>query len=730
MLLVALAAALAAASSARGERSGLPAEPGVHVEPISGFLGLADVAVRPRGLGLDEQVAAIVLLLEVWGADAAETLRVPMRPPRHRGIGEDAHPPAAAAWSARVMAGPARVAGEDEPIVFAIEFLLTTGETVTRGPFSAAAQPRPELHTPDWAKGAVWYQIMPERFRNGNPENDPRGLGVFPKRWTSAWSVVEPGELEHARAAARAESPPRFLPAFRPGGQFYNIATARRYGGDLQGVVEKLDYLEDLGVDGIYLTPLFRAASHHKYDATDYRHIDETLGSRGRVEPRSWLMPSPPSDPLEPSTWPWTEADRYFVDVLLAEARKRGIRVIIDGVWNHTGRLFWAFGDLAGRGVDSSFADWYDARFAPTDPREFARFKRAHPMLDVRPGSLIGWRAWDRRNGNLPAFARTPEGRLHPDVERHIRAVALRWMDPSGDGDPRDGVDGWRLDVAADMPIPFWRHWREHVKSVNPEALLVGELWFKATAYLNGVAFDAQMNYPFAAAAVEWLAGHASTSASRLGERLDRVFDHAPSIDLCQLNLLGSHDTARLATMLNNPHRGYNEGAKLSRGARGYRTGRPAREIYELAVLGAALQATWPGAPMIYYGDEWGMHGADDPDCRKPLPWPDLGPNDDPDDDAQPGVREGFRYWFRLRKHPVAGPVLRYGDVDRLDASCTDVFAFHRRLNDLAVTVVLNRADAPFDAASLLQGTHSTTPLDTMRGYEVPPRSARAWLTR
>jgi glycosidase len=685
---------------------------------ISGGLGLADIRITVPSGTLEE--GRVVINPQTPG-HTRDPLTIPLvRMPTHPGSPTEL-------WMARLWCPPER----SDPPASVVSYLvqlqprLKTIKPLTFGPLTGDASPPPHLRTPDWAKGVVWYQIFPERFRNANPANDPaRVLGAefFNPGWSADWYTVTPDELEHHRAIAWGKLPREAVDPVRRGGQFFNVVYNRRYGGDLEGVVEKLDELVDLGATGIYFNPVFHARSLHKYDATDYRHVDPTLA--GTPDPAG----APTGETADPSTWTWTAADRFLVDVLLPEAHKRGIRVILDGVWNHVGLDFWAFRDVMARGRSSPYADWFDARFVPEDSTGLAEYRRTYPTLDIRPGALIAWNAWNRRNGTLPVFSRSRQGRFHPAVEAHIFGVTRRWMDPNADGDPSDGIDGWRLDVVPDVPMPFWTAWRELVKSINPDAVLIAEVWFDAKDYFEGKAFDAQMNYPFAMPAVDWLGVRtpgAANSSDRLARRLDEAFGHRPQVDLVQMNLLGSHDTERLASMLANPGREYDQrGDPVSNP--GYRTSRPSPEVYDLVVLATAWQATYPGSPSIYYGDEYGMHGADDPDCRKPLPWPDLGPPANPDDAPEPGLRERMRAWLRLRSDPELGPVLRYGMVRHIQTGNPDVFAFERRVNGSAVVVVLNRGAMAFRATVPVASRSDADPRDLM----VPPRSGRWWSVR
>jgi glycosidase len=317
--------------------------------------------------------------------------------------------------------------------------------------------------------------VFPERFRNGNAANDPYAWDRTVVPWDRPLDAVTLEEVEMAWNRRVVE--PRFFSADpdRWWGAAGQVIFEKRYGGDLQGVVERLDHIAGLGATGLYLCPVFEARSLHKYEASDHRHVDPTLGHPASPGP----VDRSREDPLDETTWGWEPADRYLVEVLLPEARKRGLRVILDGVWNHVGRDHFAFRDVLEHGRRSAYADWFKVEFDAD-------------------GRVVSYDAWDRPNGALPEFRQTPEGDLAPGPKAHIYAVTRRWMDPNGDGDPSDGIDGWRLDVAPEIGRRFWSDWRGLVRSINPEAVLIGEIWTDAALWFNGVAFDAQMNYPLA----------------------------------------------------------------------------------------------------------------------------------------------------------------------------------------------------------------------------------------
>lgn len=713
---------------------------------ISRGLGLAEVTADANG-GFFHRVWAVVT-----PADGVQrSLVVPLVPGPERVDVDAAGRPGAprVVWTARLHlpppAGgspPGTTAGEPERVAMAEVFGVRTdaagrgdGPAERVGTIDVTTEPAAHQHTPDWAKGAVWYQVFVERFRNGEPGNDPRGADVFLKPWGARWDEVGLDELDAARAASvAADRPARSIDVFR------SVVFRRRYGGDLPGVVERLDHLSSMGVDGLYLTPIFRAPSLHKYDASDYRHVDETFGpaatsASGAGRDDDSAPDDAPAD--DPAAWRWTPADRYLLDTLLPAARQRGLRVMLDGVWNHTGRAFWAFRDLLARGTASPYADWYDATFVGPEGWH-------EPHLPLKPGDLATWRGWDGRGGNLPAFRQTERRDLAPGPKAHIFDITRRWMTP--DGDPAGGIDGWRLDVAGEIGLPFWLDWHRLVKTLNPEALTIAELWYPAPRFFGADAaaprgpagprgFDGQMNYPFARAVVGWLGQRPGMTSAQAARELEAVFVNHPATDLVQMNLLCSHDTDRLASMLHNPGVPYDAGlapnAPAGTDGRRYRADRPPRETFERAVVGMTILATAMGSPTIYAGEELGMFGADDPHCRKPLPWPDLPAPDDPDDAAQPWVTDSVRAAFRLRHDAETGPLLRWGLMRMVDSGRDDVLVFERRLNARVAIVVANRGDAPFEAAGVLAdvaAARRVLPGGGAEGSRVEPRSAGVWI--
>ena len=430
--------------------------------------------------------------------------------------------------------------------------------------------------TPEWVRDAVFYQIFPDRFARSEHVSKPSNL--------EPW-----------------DSPP----------------TTRGFkGGDLLGVVEHLDYLQDLGVTAIYFNPVFQSTANHRYHTHDYYQVDPILGGNSALR------------------------------TLLDEAHQRGFRVILDGVFNHASRSFFQFNHIVENGPVSPYVDWFIIKNYPLRPYHAPRGKH-------------GYEAW----WNLPALPKL--NIATPAVREFLWDVACHWIE--------FGVDGWRLDVPAEIDDDFWQEFRRRVKGVNPEAYLVGEIWGDARRWLQGDRFDAAMNYLFARACLGFFVGHNLLQAevARSGyqqiETLDAKgfateIEHVlglyprPATEV-QFNLLGSHDTPRFNT--------------LARGD---------TSAYRLATL---FQMTYPGAPSIYYGDEIGMEGRHDPGCRGAFPW-DPGRWDR-------DLLDHVQRCIALRK---AHPALRRGDFTWLFVG-QEMVTYGRRLGSETLLVILNNTRRP-----------------------------------
>jgi cyclomaltodextrinase len=450
------------------------------------------------------------------------------------------------------------------------------------------------MRVPDWARDAIWYQVFPERFRNGTRKNDPRLVDIT-GRQVPGWKISPWGQDWY-----------RQEPWERKLGDFFKSVYYRRFGGDLVGLREKLDYLQGLGVNAIYLNPVFMAPSLHKYDATSLHHIDPTFGPDRDGDLRAIARARETEDP---KTWVWTKADRYFVD-LVKDIHGRGMRVIIDGVFNHTGREFFAFADLMKKGRASRYRRWYMIKKWKSD----GTFE------------YDGWFG----HKQLPELART-EANLAPPVRKYVFDITKRWMDPDGDGDPSDGVDGWRLDVAFCVPHGFWRQWRRHVKKINPEAYLTAEIVGRADDYVRGDEFDAVMNYMWLYPTVGFFTpGPSAISAAACRRRLNELLKAYPrEANSVMQNLLDSHDVGRIATMLENPLLPISTFDEYFNATRVHHnpdlvTRKPGAAAWRALRQVLVFQMTYLGAPMLYYGTEAGMWGANDPCDRQPMLWDDV----------------------------------------------------------------------------------------------------------
>ncbi len=459
---------------------------------------------------------------------------------------------------------------------------------------------------PEWAKTAVWYQIFPERFANGDKSNDPTPHdmeGAWPyytpdgwqtSPWTSDWFKLQPWE--------KAD-----------GHDFYWNTGVRRYGGDLQGVIDHLNYIKELGVTAIYFTPLFESPSHHKYDASMYHHIDNNFGPDPKEDEKIWAS----EDPGNPATWKWTAADSLFLK-LIRKAHQMGFKVIIDGVFNHVGTTFWAFKDVVKNQQNSKYKNWFkikswDDPNTPQNEFEYEGWNGVKDLPEIKKDSVYG---------------------LEKDFGEHVHAIVKRWMDPNGDGDPSDGIDGWRLDVAEKVPIKFWKLFRGWVKEENPEGYITGEIWwedwqhnvmFNASPWLQGDSFDGIMNYKFARAIKKFIADKKEQITPEAFVDSIRVLEKDYDKDnlYALQNLLDSHDVDRFASQIVNPDRWFDHMAS-AKDNKNYSERKPNKTEIMKQKLAVAIQMTMPGAPMVYYGDEAGMWGGDDPDCRKPMVWKGL----------------------------------------------------------------------------------------------------------
>lgn len=547
-------------------------------------------------------------------------------------------------------------------------------------------------NAPAWAKEVVWYQIFVERFRNGDPNNDPTPwdiYGAYPDLIPKHWKITPWTQDWYKPDTWFAETG---LDKFQDNLQL------RRYGGDLQGVLDKLDYLQDLGITAIYFNPLNDAPSLHKYDPRSWRHIDRNFGP----DPKGDQVIIAMENPVDPQTWKFTSADELFLKVIEA-CHQKGMRVILDYSWNHTGMDFWALNDIKKKGVNSAYVDWYDVEQFddPATPEDEFTYKGWYGIkyLPEIKKDIVG-------QDTVFPF----EGNLHSEqVKQHIFHVAQRWLDPNGDGNPADGVDGYRLDVAAEIPKGFWPEFRQAVRKINPDAYLIGEIWWQEwpdklmdpRPFLQGNMFDAVMNYRWYRSARQFFAqAEPAIGPKAFADSLQQLLAGInPDNNQVMMNLTASHDAPRMATSMYNKNR-YKDGSKTYDDP-DYKINKPDAETRARQKLLLVHQYTYIGAPHIWYGDEVGMWGADDPDTRKPMVWDDLSYENEtrhpagksrPNDEVKPDttLRNFIKGLIKLRKD---NPALVHGDFTILMADdSTGIFAYTRQDASNKVWVILNNS--------------------------------------
>jgi glycosidase len=542
---------------------------------------------------------------------------------------------------------------------------------------------QPEF-VPQWAKTVVWYQIFPERFRNGDPGNDPKVTdiaGADPAEAPRVWHI-------HPWARDWYERQPYENQNGEP--ELWIHLARRRYGGDLQGILDKLDYLKNLGVGAIYLNPVFDAPSHHKYDGASYHHIDPTFGP----DPSGDRLLITQEDTLDPSTWTWTSADELAL-TLIERVHELDMRIIFDGVFNHMGINSFAFRDLLELQQHSRYKDW----FTVTSWRDSAQ------------GTDFSYKGWYGVQ-SLPEFREDKDG-LVSGPRDYIFAATKRWMNPKGRGSEY-GIDGWRLDVAFCIAHPFWKAWRKHVKAINPDAYLTAELVDpppKLKPYLQGDEFDGVMNYNFSYACDEFffqpdIHRISVTTFDRLLRELREAFPDG--VAQVSQNLFDSHDTDRLASHIVNRgigrYRDWGVYHTLSKPLDNpeYCVRKPDAGDRHLQKLFVLFQMTYVGAPMIYYGDEVGMWGGNDPCCRKPMVWEDMDYTPErmgPDGSVHPpdtmevdrNLLSFYRELIHIRNHH---PALQTGTFHTLVMDdARGVYAFSRELPKEMAIIVINRTD-------------------------------------
>jgi alpha-glucosidase len=451
----------------------------------------------------------------------------------------------------------------------------------------------PGFKTPDWAKGAVMYQIFVDRFYDGNTESD-----------------VRTGEYYYLGGATVRSDDWYKHPA--------NLGVREFYGGDLPGVLKKLDYLQQLGVEVIYLNPIFVSPSNHKYDIQDYDYVDPHFAAL--VKDGGALLMDGDADNTHAERYRTRVADKENLEAanamfatLTAEIHRRGMKIILDGVFNHCGSFNkWLDREKIYSGVPGYPPGAYVSKDSPY--RSFFYFRDENNWPDN--DSYAGW--WD--HATLPKL----NYEQSPELEEYILGIAKKWLSPPYN------IDGWRLDVAADLGSSaeynhkFWRKFREAVKSVNPEAIIIAEHYGDPAEWLKGDQWDTVMNYDAFMEPVTWfLTGMEKHSDEYHEDKLCNQehflgamtyymnrFDRSSL--LTAMNELSNHDHSRFMTRTN---RMVGRSANLGPESASMNIN-PA--VMREAVV---MQFTWPGAPTVYYGDEAGVCGYTDPDNRRTYPW-------------------------------------------------------------------------------------------------------------
>lgn len=426
---------------------------------------------------------------------------------------------------------------------------------------------------PGWVPDSVFYQIFPDRFANGDPKLDPPNI--------QPWG-----------------SPPT-LWGFQ--------------GGDFPGIIQHFDYLKELGVNAIYLNPIFLASSNHRYNTSDYYKIDPRLG------------------------------DMTAFKSLLNLTHQHGMHVILDGVFNHCGRGFFAFTDLLENEEHSPYLDWFITKSFPLDA--------------YSPGAAINYEAWWKIK-SLPKF-----NTKNKTVRNYLFDVGSYWIE--------QGADGWRLDVPNEIDDDaFWEEFRSKVKKANPDAYLLGEIWTPEPRWANETHFDGLINYPFREALINLML-EGETCLPIYNQKIDQLLNTYSSENILSMyNPVGTHDTERILTRLNDDI-----------------------QKVKLAVL---IQFTFPGVPGVFYGDETGLDGGKDPQCRKAFNWDQSSWNKE--------LLNWTRKLIQLRKQYS---LLRRGTYENitLDKS-PGILAFTRRLGEEQLFTVINVTDQdqPVDIPANLLG--------------------------
>ncbi len=424
------------------------------------------------------------------------------------------------------------------------------------------------IKTPDWVREAVIYQIFPDRFYNGSDANDPPGIAEW------------------------GEQPSR----------------DNYFGGDLEGIAQKLDYIQSLGVNTIYLTPIFSAPSNHKYDTRDYYQVDDVFGGASAL------------------------------NRLLLDMHQRGMKLILDGVFNHCGEEFFAFQDVLKKGKSSTFSNWFNIFGYPLSK---------NPLNYNCCGDA----------SYLPKL-----NHANPEVNEYFLEVGKYWIEEFD-------IDGWRLDVPFKIQKRFWKDFRKIIKTAKKDTFLFGEVWRDGRTWVNGETFDGFTNYSLRGLILDYCMTEFLDAEDYLYEA-NALRESLGDAAYCMVNLLGSHDTTRLLTIFD--------------------------EDVNRALLAWVLLLTEVGIPLIYYGDEVGMLGNNDPDCRRTMIWEENKKNT--------RIYNTIRSLISLRENSKA---LTNGTFESL-FSFVGVAAYKRHYQNEEIIVVMNARDDVHNIRIPVRSTRTT----------------------
>ena len=634
------------------------------------------------------------------------------------------------------------------------------------------------FNVPNWAKEAIWYNIFPDRFYNGNHYNDPIfnefGPEAFKPNILHEQNFVEEYKWEKSNNVISHFDRNRWTSDFREQTIWeklgereidYSLKYARMYGGDLQGIKEKIPYMKELGINAVWLNPVFFSYQNHKYGANDFRHISpdfgtiktsgethgveinrnnkygnksyvDVLGNKATTSSELKLLEvnlkgenrgkNGYGETEDPATWVWTESDLIMVD-LIKEFHKNGIRVIFDGVFNHSSSEHWTFNMVLADGENSKYKDWY--KF--TDFGQHVQItddmsdEQAFETLIANRKRTI-YNAWGGFD-SLPEF-----NTFNQEYKEYIFNITRKWMyGPDGKESENwmedDGIDGWRLDVPNCLENQnFWNEWREVVKGSKKDSYITAELWGNASGDINGGnKFDTVMNYEWLKTVIGFFINQSREGGVRYKLKAQDFFNELrekrtwypyQALQASQ-NLNGSHDTDRLYSRIVNDVVGRNleEGKQLEKGYNGIRPDlasnyHPNTTIdwrnspikpKDILKLISIFQMTYIGAPMLFYGDEVGMWGATDPYCRKPMLWKEFLYDDEKNPShinqnevySQKVDSNLFEWYKKLIRIRLENKTLVYGKFREIFADNErDVIAYERVIEDQSIIVVINNS--------------------------------------